>query len=382
MKNFTIINTVLLCIGIAICGCRTSHDKSEENNGIQIQLSLKQDPTFLSADSILSEKKIVPLETTDDNIIAQIDKLEIYNDRFYILDKRQNVIFIFNKDGHFLTKIADTGRGPNEYFHINDFHIDDNMIYLLAGGNRKIMCYDPEGKLLESFPTLHPGANITSDSAYLYLNFDFNNPQRFNVGVYSKKDHTLVKQYKFYPKQQYGMGYSHQAWTSNNNQVYAAFQYEYNIYRLMPDTCTVFATLDCGADKMYPKEWNTFSPQQKEEYDKQKGGIVNLPLVSRITSLHFTSKYLFFTFIYTSVEHTVIWNRTTQQVRYGILKPTTYYWNVMGRKLYISDQYMVLAKEAANIISYREEVPEAKEEWALDLKDDDNPCLYFYKLKI
>lgn len=243
------------------------------------------------------------------------------------------------------------------------------------------MCYNPEGKLIKSFPTTYGGDNITTDSSYLYINYNFNNPEGYNVGVYNKKDFSLVKQYKSYPKQQEGIAYGHKAWTNYNDQVYASFHYEYNIYRLTPDTCTVFASLNCGVDKMYPSDWNTFSPQQEEEFKKQKGGIIDLPIVSSIKSIYFTSRYMIFTFIYTSLEYTVILNLSTQQVHYGVLKPTRYYWNIMGEKIHISDEYMVLSEPAFDIISYRSKVPSAKEEWGLNLKEDDNPCLYFYKLK-
>ncbi|MDE6452350.1 MAG: 6-bladed beta-propeller [Odoribacter sp.] len=378
MKTSILVNIILLSFCFITISCHNTKDKNE---GIQLKLSLEQDITFLSADSILGEKRIVPLETTDKNIISCIDKLEIYNDRFYILDGTQDIIFIFDKFGRYLSKIAHFGRGAEEYLHISDFHIDDHMIYVLAGINRKIMCYDPDGKWLKSFPTTYGGDNITTDSSYVYINYNFNNPQGYNVGVYSKKDYSLVKQYKSYPKQQEGVAYGHKAWTTYNNQVYASFYYEYNIYRLTPDTCTVFASLDCGADKMYPSNWNTFSPQQKEEYDKQKGGIIDLPLVSSIKSIFFTSRYMIFTFIYTSLEYTVMLEHLTQQVRYGVLKPTTYYWNIMRDKIYVSDEYMVLSENPSNIISYRSKVPSAKEEWALNLQEDDNPCLYFYKLK-
>ena len=42
-----------------------------------------------------------------------------------------------------------------------------------------------------------------------------------------------------------------------------------------------------------------------------------------------------------SLEYTVMQDRSTQQVRYGVLKPTTYYWNIMCNKIYFSDEYMV-----------------------------------------
>ena len=65
--------------------------------------------------------------------------------------------------------------------------------------------------------------------------------------------------------------------------------------------------------------------------------------------------------------------------------PNKYYWNIFGSSpVYMTDEYMVNFTEASFLVSYREQkgkIPDLAQEWALNIKEDDNPCLYFYKLK-
>lgn len=78
-------------------------------------------------------------------------------------------------------------------------------------------------------------------------------------------------------------------------------------------------------------------------------------------------------------------NRKDNRIKYGVLWPNEYYWNVHGlAPAYVSDEYIVKAESAASVVSSLQimgNIPERAEEWALNIKEEDNPCLYFYKLK-
>ena len=226
----TMSSIALLCIScLSIC-CK--EEKREQSGKIlQIDIPLQADETHLPADSLFCGKEILALETTPDNLISKVDKLEMTNDRLYLLDEQQDMIFIFDRKGKYITKIADIGRGPAEYIEISDFHIDNDVLYLCTGGNGgKIICYDLDGKYQKSFRTEYSCNRITTDSNSIYVHHNFSHPNGNNVGVYDKKENKLVKCYKPYPKQQEGIGSSNRCWTSCNNKVYAAFDYEYSIY--------------------------------------------------------------------------------------------------------------------------------------------------------
>lgn len=355
-------------------------------NILEISIPLSTHESHLIADSLFCGKEIISLETTAESLISGIDKLEIKDNKFFILDENQDVIFIFDRTGKYITKIADIGRGPQEYYDLSDFHIDDDLIYLVAGSSsHQIMCYNLDGKFQKSFKTEYPVSRVTTDSGHIYVFYNYSHRQGHNVGVYDKKENKLIKRYKPYPKQQEGLGYDNRCWTSCNNKVYAIFPYEYNIYQLTPDTCQVIAHINYGTKYMFPKNWTEYSPQQVKNYINQTGGISESPIVGSCASLFVTPQKTIFTFVHKCFTHMCIIDRENQAIKFGIPWPDSYYWDVHALDpVYVSDEYIVRPCRPELIINYRNlkgKNPDTIAEWTLDITEEDNPCLYFYKLR-
>ncbi len=77
--------------------------------------------------------KIIPLETTKEGLMGQIDKIILSNNRYYIADGLLNELFCFDFSGKFMYNIDKKGQGPREYINFSDFSISkiDNRIFLL-----------------------------------------------------------------------------------------------------------------------------------------------------------------------------------------------------------------------------------------------------------
>ena len=377
---------ILFLAGIIVFGCNEDRQNEKDSDIFQINIPLTSGDKPLFADSLFCGKEIVPLETTPECLISQIDKLEIADDKLYLLDDEQDFIFIFSRQGKFINKIDDIGRGPEEYYELSDFHIDDSLIYVTVGsGRNKVICYDLNGVYQKSFATGYPTQRITTDSNYIYVYYNFWNRNRYNVGVYDKKENRLVKCYKQFSKQQEGVGNNTRCWTSCNNKVYASFPYEYNIYELTPDTCRIIASIDYGKKYMFPEKWYTYSSQQTQDYIEKTGGFLNSPIVPDSRNLFVTSQRTVFSFIHNHNINLCIIENKTKDFQFGVPWPNKYYWNIHGSSpIYMTDEYMVNFIEASFLVSYREQegkIPELTQEWELNIKEEDNPCLYFYKLK-
>lgn len=96
---------------------------------------------------ILDTVKLIPLETSENCIIGEIDKIEVHNGSYFILDKRQTKsLFVFNEDGKFKYSISAEGRGPLEFIMPYDFTIntDLNEIVLCDGRLSKLIFYNIE----------------------------------------------------------------------------------------------------------------------------------------------------------------------------------------------------------------------------------------------
>src|SRR5690606_4755078 len=83
---------------------------------------------------LFSQIEIIPLETNENSLIKNITKIELFEDKIYIVDQSTSEVLIFNSKGNFLKKISDRGQGPDQYLNISDFDIDvaNREITLLA----------------------------------------------------------------------------------------------------------------------------------------------------------------------------------------------------------------------------------------------------------
>lgn len=90
---------ILFLAGIIVFGCNEDRQNEKDSDIFQINIPLTSGDKPLFADSLFCGKEIVPLETTPECLISQIDKLEIADDKLYLLDDEQDFIFIFSRQG-------------------------------------------------------------------------------------------------------------------------------------------------------------------------------------------------------------------------------------------------------------------------------------------
>jgi hypothetical protein len=94
---------------------------------------------IVSITDLVESTDVVQLETSDDCLISNVSKALFYDDRYYILDKNQLIVFCFDSQGKFLFKINRRGHGPEEYSALEDIEID---IY-----NKQLLLLEPFGRL-------------------------------------------------------------------------------------------------------------------------------------------------------------------------------------------------------------------------------------------
>jgi hypothetical protein len=155
----------------------------------------KRDP--VSVFDIFHKIEIIPLETTDESLIRNIDKLIYYNNNFYILDYSAYKILVFDNRGNYLFKIDNRGQGPDQYIHIADFDIDrnGNKLTLISAVDAKLHEYDLNGRFLRQYtlPDI-PGAygeiKCTNTDTIAFWTYDYKNRLKF----YSKKENRIFKE--------------------------------------------------------------------------------------------------------------------------------------------------------------------------------------------
>ena len=165
-----VIKVLILVIVIGLFSCKKNDTKqnkivrTSEFTKIQINpKKIEKDNNFISlfSDSIT----YIPLETKDDFLIGDIDKIIVKENKIFILDKVSEVIFCFDlQNGNFLYKIDSRGSGPGEYISIENFIVDSNDNVLIYSSSQGIFKYN-NGKFIDKIES----RIIASD---FYLNKD------------------------------------------------------------------------------------------------------------------------------------------------------------------------------------------------------------------
>ncbi|MCC8147061.1 MAG: 6-bladed beta-propeller, partial [Bacteroidales bacterium] len=126
-----------------------------------------------------------------------------YQDKYFILDRDQNAIFVFDKDGKFLLSSKDKeGEGPGEYFHLLDFDInyENQTIEIIDVSAYKIRRYTTDFTFLNEINLpldVYPISSFELLSPDLYCFYESaNGTKEVNIlKMYSAKKNKIVGEF-------------------------------------------------------------------------------------------------------------------------------------------------------------------------------------------
>lgn len=142
----------IVCLLILVA-CNQSRDikQFEVNNSTLFEVKLGEREIYnseiIDSDSI----SFVPLETTKECLISEINKMIIIDSLVYISqDSKSNPLFIFSINGSFIRKVGNIGRGPGEFIKLTSFCVEESTgrIYILDNKLQKILLFDNFGNLV------------------------------------------------------------------------------------------------------------------------------------------------------------------------------------------------------------------------------------------
>ena len=92
--------------------------------------------------------RIIPLKSIDSAMVSLADKIVIYKEHIHIYDRKQNALFVFEKNGDFLFKIDQQGRGPEEYMRLTDMKVNVQGLFLVDYTQQAMLQYDHDLKFI------------------------------------------------------------------------------------------------------------------------------------------------------------------------------------------------------------------------------------------
>ena len=239
---------------LVIIGCKTNIEKgSVISFGNLRNMSISQ---------VINDFELIPLETTDESLIGYIDKIEFFDDKIYILDSHYaSCIFIFSKEGRFLSKLSRKGRGPGEFIYPMSVAIDQRGAILVLDANLgKLLKYNisdlsfiEEVPLPAVPPLMSFAIDEESDWYYFFKPTNRNTPGDLHHFIISDNMGNIISKDVSKP---YSGGFlygGHSLFHKFGGNIYGFTHYSNKIYEFNKDVITLKYTLKFG-EYAFPEE--------------------------------------------------------------------------------------------------------------------------------
>lgn len=152
-------------------------------------------------------KKIWEVESVGSDVLADIQNIKTSRDgRVFVAESKHCLIYIFDKDGKYISSFGKKGEGPGEIMNYSSgeqlFVIDDTVIFVSLG---KIQYFSPDGEYKKTViipPALKPRTFLSQDvfvsapSSLVAINSDSAKMVMYNVKDRSSKVITEFKPFK------------------------------------------------------------------------------------------------------------------------------------------------------------------------------------------
>lgn len=110
----------------------------------------KENQLFLS--NIIDSLSIIPLETTEQSLLSDIEKLEYDEGVYFVQNGQDYLVYIFNEDGSFSKQPVKKGGGPGELRFPRNFALDKMSKEIWMTNNSSFLTYTYDGIYLENKP--------------------------------------------------------------------------------------------------------------------------------------------------------------------------------------------------------------------------------------
>ena len=172
----------LFLVSLLLLSCSKQEDKVILNS-IIINPDICQN--YIDLSPILEDNvEIIKLETSEDCLISDIDRLEFKEDKIFILDRNGQNMFVFNNKGKYINNIGHRGSGPGEFAYIWDFAFVNNLLYVHDILTHKYTIYNQNGKYVNDLKNIPHHHSILSFDKIVYFVGNYLDPDLGDYNLY------------------------------------------------------------------------------------------------------------------------------------------------------------------------------------------------------
>lgn len=166
----------VLLLGCSVCSC--SYFVQRNGNGMEDQsdldlFAITDDSLFLS--EFVSEAGQIPLKIPEGEVIGEVGQVFFTSSEMFVVDRRLNMIFRFDKAGNWLSSLNKLGEGPDEYLVITNFWVADSTMYIYDKRMQKINMYTCDGKYIRNVKCPYRCSDIAmvNDGSFICFTPDY-----------------------------------------------------------------------------------------------------------------------------------------------------------------------------------------------------------------
>lgn len=158
-----LLTLIACCALFASCSPNKSSKSEKEET-----LKVSTENVELTDSAFFAQTRILLLETTDASLVQSINAICMAGDTLFLLDNRQQKIFIFDGNGKFINAIHNIGNGPKEYVALSDISIQNGLLAVLCNRPYKIMYYSYDGQFVKERNVSDYFRNFATTDRYTY----------------------------------------------------------------------------------------------------------------------------------------------------------------------------------------------------------------------
>lgn len=140
MKRLFILLTLIVSVSC------TQNGKGEKSKKV-IKVSLDDSTRGKFSDKFESIEYIL-LNAPDSNPLVGPYNFHFTDELIYVRDMSLNNVMVFDQKGNLNRKLSSTGKGPGEFFQIDEFQVTDNQIFVQDTYLYKNLIYDLDGNFI------------------------------------------------------------------------------------------------------------------------------------------------------------------------------------------------------------------------------------------
>jgi hypothetical protein len=324
---------------IAVCGCR-ERTTNNGNLGEVIYINPHEATEYVNLSEIADSIICIKLQPAPDDVMGVLHPIIIRKKYIYAVDVSQHMIFVFDKTGKFVSKLAKKGDGPDEYRIIASVFIDDNEEYIELMDKRKKLKYtNISFELVESVPffviqyntsrknngfyyfATHQMDNVIEDNnkktnAGLLVMNDKNNLNKNNLKILFDKN-IETNNFYFLPISE--------AFAQNEqNELFFSNMYDNTFYRLEAGEAYPVYTVDFGKYGIDNNYVGKLSTRDQMDYFGNMKGLACLPVLNINNSDIMSFSYYF---KQNNVERTWVFSMEKDIRQYIKIKDKVYHTN-------------------------------------------------------